>query len=299
MTLARQLIKPICLFGIMLVLLSSMVMGQDRASGDALIVEPEVVVELLFDSGSETEGPAVAFDNTVFFVAFDRSNLAAGGTIWRFDPATAGASVFRSGWGLASGAAIDANGDLLIAEIAAGGGRCVSGIDLDTGDSSVVAGSYRGQPFNGVNDLVFDEQGRLYFTEYDVKMPQEVLHHRGNGIYRLDPDGSVSRIIDDAGLPNGIVVSPDQKTLYISTNQFDILGTNAVLSYDLSPDGDVTFRSVLAEYRSGSGQLTDGMAVDVDGNIYVAIASWDGETGVAVYDPFGERLAFLLESVVY
>jgi gluconolactonase len=239
MVKAQTTIGTLVLTGVWLSTVTMMTEGQGGPAGDSSIIDPTAELELLFDVGSETEGPSVAFDGTVFFVSFDFSELDAGGTIWRFDPEAGEASVFRSRWGLTAGTAIDANGDLLVGELGFGGGRCISRIALDTGDTTVVADTYRGHPLNGVNDLVVDEKGRVYFTEYDVIASNEVLHHGGNGVYRIDQDGSVNRIISDAGLPNGIVLSPDQRSLYVTTNQFDILGTNAVLSYDLSPDGDV------------------------------------------------------------
>jgi len=296
MVRARTAVRAVAWLGAFLPLVATTTEGQERGAGEPPVIDPMAELELLFDGASETsetEGPSVAFDGTIFFVAFNRTDLDAGGTIWRFDPEDGKASIFRSLWGLAAGSVIDSSGDLLIAELAYGGGRRISRIALETGDTSVVADSYEGRPFNGTNDLVIDEKGRIYFTEYDIITPEEVLYHRGNGVYRVDPDGGVERVIEDAGLPNGIAVSPDQRTLYVTTNQFDILGTNALLSYDLSPEGEVRFRSVLAEYEAASGQMADGMAIDVDGNLYVALFSMRGETGIAVYDPSGERLAFI------
>ena len=74
------------------------------------------------------------------------------------------------------------------------------------------------------------------------------------------PDGTIERIITDAGKPNGVCVSPDQQSLYVVSNDngntgiFRLLGTPALkgrmalLAYDLHPDGTATFREVLVDY---------------------------------------------------
>lgn len=62
--------------------------------------------------------------------------------------------------------------------------------------------------------------------------PNEVLYPQSSGVYRVDPHGAVARIIGDAGTPNGIAISPDQRTLYVGSNRFDVLGNKAILAYD-------------------------------------------------------------------
>src|SRR5260370_8641806 len=100
------------------------------------------------------------------------------------------------------------------------------------------------------------------------------------GVCRLDPDGKVTRLITDAGKPNGIQVSPDQKTLYVISNDngsYDRLekgepaqkGLTALLAYALAPDGTGSNRRVLTDWGTNDGG--DGVTVDVDGNLYLPV----------------------------
>ncbi len=102
------------------------------------------------------------------------------------------------------------------------------------------------------------------------------------GVYRIDPDGSLHRIVADAGKPNGILVSPDQKTLYVVSHDNGLTdmgrvaegtkthpGRMALLVYDLAPDGSAVFRKTLIDYSPQDGP--DGLVADVEGNLYVAV----------------------------
>ena len=102
------------------------------------------------------------------------------------------------------------------------------------------------------------------------------------GVYRLDPDGSVHRIITDAGKPNGVAISPDQKTLYVVSNDNGALdlfrlgegmkshkGRMGLLAYNLEPDGRASFSRVLVDYAPQDGP--DGLVVDTEGNLWVAV----------------------------
>ena len=86
-----------------------------------------------------------------------------------------------------------------------------------TGKSDIIAGLYEGKPFNSPNDLTIDEQGRIYFTDPRY-VGHEPVEQPVMGVYRIDTDGSVHLVIADSGKPNGIAVSPDQKTLYVGSN---------------------------------------------------------------------------------
>lgn len=259
--------------------------------GEALAQPPSIIpasakAELLVDVGQRTEGPAPSADGSVYFVDLD---IARGGRIIRWDPAVRSATTVRAPSGLAAGLAFGPDGRLATAELARNGGRRVGSLDLRDGSYRTLADSFSGRPIHGANDLVFDEVGRLYFTEYPLLGPTDVLHRAASGVYRIDRDGKVARIISDAGTPNGIAVSPDQRTLYVGTNRLDIFGAHAILAYDLQPDGLVKFRKVLV--RLPSTQQPDGIAVDVEGNLYVAMFA--GRTGIAVYDSTGKEIAYV------
>ena len=266
------------------------------------IIAPGAELEELFSDAHFTEGPTVAPDGTVYFsdITFtDQTDMQAG-HIMRYNPETGETTVFRSPSGMSNGMEFDAQGRLVIAEGADFGGRRITRTDMETGKSEIIAGLYNGKPFNSPNDLTIDEQGRIYFTDprYAGNEPVEQPIF---GVYRIDPDGSIHLVVTDGGKPNGVAGSPDQKTLYVISHDNGAMGNlademtphkgrMALLAYDLSPEGTATFRKVLVDYAPQDGP--DGMVVDADGNLWVAVRD-ETRPGVRVYSPEGEELAYV------
>ena len=261
-----------------------------QEQGNAVVPE-NAKLEVLFDGGFFTEGPAVGPDGLVYFSDITTTSLTGmqAGYIWRYDPSTGATTMFRSPSGMSNGIIFDSAGRMIVAEGADFGGRCVVRTDMATGKSTIIAGLFNGKSFNSPNDLALDEQGRVYFTD-----PRYVGHEPVEqpvfGVYRIDPDGTVSLIISDAGMPNGIVVSPDNKKLYVASIDFSTESPlNAVLSYDLAEDGSVASRRVLVDFAPDYGP--DGMAVDVKGNLYLARPS--KTPGIYVYSPDGHEIGLI------
>jgi gluconolactonase len=274
------------------------------------IVPPGAKLEKIFDKGVVlTEGVAVAPDGTVYFsditftyLARQQKRTPEAGHIWKLDPKTLRAEVFRSPSGMSNGIKFDARGDMIVAEGADYGGRRVTRTDMRTGKSYILAADYEGRPLNSPNDLAIDEQGRIYFSDPRY-VGHEPVEQPVQAVYRIDADGSVHRVITDAGKPNGLCISPDQKTLYVICNDngnFAIgglpkdaplrKGLMALLAYDLAPDGTAKFRKVLVDYAPQDGP--DGMACDQGGNLYVAVRD-ETKPGVYVYSPEGKELAYI------
>ena len=266
------------------------------------IIAPGAELEELFSDAHFTEGPTVAPDGTVYFsdITFtDQTDMQAG-HIMRYNPETGETTVFRSPSGMSNGMEFDAQGRLVIAEGADFGGRRITRTDMETGKSEIIAGLYNGKPFNSPNDLTIDEQGRIYFTDprYAGNEPVEQPIF---GVYRIDPDGSIHLVVTDGGKPNGVAVSPDQKTLYVISHDNGAMGNlademtphkgrMALLAYDLSPEGTATFRKVLVDYAPQDGP--DGMVVDAEEDLWVAVRD-ETRPGVRVYSPEGEELAYV------
>jgi gluconolactonase len=278
------------------------------ATAQQPIVPPGAKPEKLFDGGLVlTEGVAVAPDNMVYFsditfshVSKEKNGVLEAGHIWKYDPSTGKTTVFRSPSGMSNGIKFDAGGNMIVAEGADHGGRRVIRTDMKTGKSIILAASYEGRRFNAPNDITLDEKGRIYFSDPRY-LGHEPLEQPVMAVYRIDPDGSVHRIITDAGKPNGVCVSPDQKTLYVVSNDngatgFERLpkevrlhkGRMALLAYDLLPDGAARFRKVLVDYAPQDGP--DGLVCDRDGNLYVAVRD-ETRPGVNVYSAEGKELA--------
>jgi gluconolactonase len=274
------------------------------------VVPPDAKVEKLFDQGMVlTEGVAVAPDGTAYFsdITFTHFSKAERGVveaghIWKYDPASGKATVFRSPSGMSNGLKFDADGNLLACEGADEGGRRVTRTDMKTGKTIILASYFEGRRLNSPNDLTLDEKGRIYFSDPRY-LGHEPLEQPIQAVYRIDPDGSIHRIITDAGKPNGVCVSPDQKTLYVVSNDNGMTGIGrvpesapvhkgrmALLAYDLSADGSAKFRKVLVDYAPQDGP--DGLVCDVEGNVYVTVRD-QTRPGICVYSPEGKELAYI------
>jgi gluconolactonase len=274
------------------------------------VVAPDAKLEKVFDDGLVlTEGVAVAPDGMVYFsditfthVCKEKGIPVEAGHIWKYDPSTGKTTVFRSPSGMSNGIKFDAAGDMIVAEGADFGGRRVTRTDMKTGKSYLLAGMYEGRPLNSPNDLSIDEKGRIYFSDPRY-LGHEPIDQPVQAVYRIDPDGSLHRIITDAGKPNGVCVSPDQKTLYVIAHDNGSTGIGrlpkeaklskgrmALLAYDLAADGTAKFRKTLVDYAPQDGP--DGMVCDAEGNLYVAVRD-ETRPGVCVYTPEGKELAYI------
>ncbi len=270
----------------------------------AQIFAPGAKLEKIFEGGHLTEGVAVAPDGTVFFsdITFTTETGMQAGHIMRYDPRTSKTTVYRSPSGMSNGLKFDAQGRMLAAEGADYGGRRITRTDLATGKSVILAGLFEGKPFNSPNDIALDQRGRIYFSDPRY-LGHEPIEQPVMAVYRLDPDGKVHRIITDASKPNGVAVSPDQKTLYVVTNDDGLLGFDQMPkgtparkgrmelnAYDLHQNGSATFRALLVNYAPEDGP--DGLVCDAAGNLFVAVRN-EKRFGINVYSPTGKELAYL------
>ena len=267
-------------------------------------------LEKVFDGACAlTEGVVAGHDGMMYFsdITFTAKCKADDGAeeaghIWKFDPTTGETTVFRSPSGMSNGLKFDAAGNLLVAEGADFGGRRITRTDMKTGKSYIIGDFYNGRRFNAPNDITIDEKGRIYFSDPRY-LGHEPIEQPVYGVYRIDPDGSIHLIITDAGKPNGVCVSLDQKSLYVvsndngSTGLFNLpdetpmyKGRMALLAYDLAADGTAKFREVLVDYSPQDGP--DGLVIDSKGNLYVAVRDMT-RPGICVYSPEGKELEYI------
>ncbi|MGE5352142.1 MAG: SMP-30/gluconolactonase/LRE family protein [Acidobacteriota bacterium] len=265
------------------------------------IFPPAAKPEKVFGNGFFTEGPAESPDGTIYFsdLTFTSESQMQAGYIWRFDPRTKKTTLFRSPSGMANGIRFDKDGNMLVAQSADFGLRCLTETDMKTGKSRIIAGLFNGKPFNSPNDLSIDKKGRIYFTDPRYtgheKVEQPVM-----GVYRLDRDGKVSLIISEIPMPNGIAVSPDEKTLYVgcydegseadSVNKTSGAPRMEIMSYDLNEDGSAKLKKVLVKLPTEGGP--DGIRLDEKGNIYAAIRN-EASPSVKVFSSEGVEIASL------
>lgn len=168
----------------------------------------------------------------------------------------------------------------------------------------VLADKYDGKPIDGPNDIITDSKGGFYFTDPQFTMEAEKFQP-GRAVYYVSSEGKITRITEpnEFAMPNGILLSPDGKTLYIN-NCYDNESwypvqsdkDNFLWAYDVNEDGTISNGRKFAELfltenvldRKGKSSSADGMAIDKEGNIYVGTYY-----GVQIFNNKGEFLGMI------
>lgn len=233
-----------------------------------------------------TEGPVWVGDEAGYLLFSD----VPGNAVFRWDGKETSAFLAPSGYqafplpeslreagsnGLALG-----RGGLLMAD---SGTRAIVRLDLSTRQRTVIADAYQGRRFNSPNDLVVARSGDIYLTDppYGLtgiqKSPLRELAY--TGVFRITPDDTV-HLVADTLFPNGIALSPDNRTLYVT----DMAGWIAI---DLDVSGMPTGQRTLVASDSVGGARGDGMKADAAGNLWCS-----GRGGIYVFSPQGAHIGF-------
>ncbi len=216
-----------------------------------------------------TEGPVW---NRAGFLLF--SDIPAN-TIYKWTPGGK-AEVFRQPSGNSNGLTYDRQGRFIACEHS---NRRVSRTERD-GKVTALAEAYQGKRLNSPNDVVVRRDGNIYFTDPPYGIPKEQKQElEFQGVFRLSPKGELTLIAKDFDRPNGIALSPDEKTLYV-----DDTTRRHVRAFTLARDGSASGGAVVADLKVEKGGV-DGMKVDAKGNMYVT-----GPGGVWVFDKAGKHL---------
>jgi gluconolactonase len=242
--------------------------------------------EILVEPNGLSEGPA--WDgNALLFTNIPNSR------IMRYAPDASGGgtlSILREGTNGANGLMFDRNGELFGCE---GDGRRVVRYERD-GGVTVLCDNYEGKRLNSPNDLAIDLQGRIWFTDprYGDRTDDLELDHMS--VFRLDPqpDGSWQclRMTYDTTSPNGLLISPDNRTLYVAQSKYGDGHARELRAYPVLEDGTLGSGRVLHNFYPHRG--IDGMCLDTEGNL-VATAGWEvsGPGGmIYVFAPNGRVL---------
>ena len=243
-----------------------------------------------------TEGPAVDAAGNVYFTDTTNSRI--------YKLATDGVrTIFRDPSNRANGLIVDPQGRLLACEGSDPevNQPRITRTDLATGKVEVLADKFEGKRLNEPNDVTLDSQGRIYFTDRPRLKP-DPDQTNVNAVYRIDTDGSLHRILAEPDIqkPNGLVISPDDKTFYLIESHPDEGRARMIRVYDMQPDGTVTNMRVFHDFYPG--RSGDGMTIDTQGNLYVAAGlhdrrgtseTLDTKCGVYVFAPDGTIKEFV------
>lgn len=268
---------------------------RDAPALDALI-DPEAPIEVLAEGFVWSEGPVWIQEDGGYLLLSD----VPGNVMYRWSEA-AGLSVFldpsghrgpdTSGFAEpgSNGLIPGPPGTILMCDH---GNRAVAIVDLATREKTFLATHFEGKRFNSPNDLVRASDGTIYFTDppYGLEgrhaSPLREMDH--NGVYRLDPDGTLALLTKELSYPNGIILSPDERTLYVAVSDPE---RAVVMAYPLA-NGSLGEGRVFVDFTAQVGPerpgLPDGMAMDEAGNLFTT-----GPGGVHVLTRQGEPLGLI------
>ena len=257
------------------------------------LIPPGTTIERLTDAVADwAEGPVwVPSGKYLLFSDIPKN------TIWKYQDGQ-GLSVYLKPSGYtgttrfggrepgSNGLTLDSSGLLVMCQH---GDRRLARQEKD-GKITVLADRYQGKRFNSPNDLCFNSKGELYFTDPpyglagQMKDPSKELDFQG--VYRLSTGGEVTLLTKELSRPNGIALSPDEKTLYVANSD----SARAIwMAYPVQADGSLApgrvFFDVTSWMKAGKKGAPDGMKVDRDGNLFAT-----GPGGVCVFAPDGTHL---------
>lgn len=253
------------------------------------LVAEDATIERVAGGFAFTEGP-VWKDGSLLFSDIPNQRIVR----WRRLPE--GPEVTTYSRGPSNGLTLDRQGRVLAAEH---DGRRVTRVEAD-GSRTVLAERYQDKRLNSPNDIVCKSDGSIYFTDppyavgpstpgmprpdgwWTEPIPGKELPYQG--IYRIDPAGNLSLVVDDFALPNGLAFSPDERTLYI-----DDSARKHIRAFDVQPDGSLTNSRVVLDMASTDPGVPDGFKVDQAGNIFST-----GGGGVWVARPDGTLLGRII-----
>ena len=256
------------------------------------LISNKSVAKIIAEGFQWSEGPTWDFDRECLYFTDVPQNKA-----YRWSEKS-GFDVFLSPSGLdnvegfrepgANGLFFDKNSRRLL--VCNHGRRAIEWLDIETKKRELIIGKYQGSPFNSPNDIVASKAGDVFFTDppYGLEglndSPLKKL--RFNGVYHLSPNGNLQVIDDGLTFPNGILLSPDEKTLYVS--QSDPTAP-IIMRYRLGTENVVESKEVFYDFskhmKTDAHGLPDGMSIDKDGVIFAT-----GPGGIYSLSPQGVLL---------
>jgi gluconolactonase len=283
------------------IMTGSFTMADDlQVRGDAVIVPVVAKLETLWEKGGFTEGAAAGPDGNMYFSDFAQPFDSGPARIMKFNPKSGKVSVHCPNSRMGNGLMFNAEGRLFACCASPlGGARALVEI-LPDGKVKPIVEKFEGKRFNSPNDLCIDSNGRIYFSDPKYVGPEE-MELTSFDVYRYDPDGTIRIATKEIDKPNGVILSPDGKTLYVAetdngTAKADIVktppkpGRMTLNAFRVKKDGSLGKKKVLHNFGKETG--IDGMTVDVKGHIYAAVRS-ASRFGIVVFSPEGKEKAYI------
>jgi gluconolactonase len=238
-------------------------------------------VQVIKDGFQGTEGPIALPDGSLIFTETNANRIT------KIDKDN-NLSTFLENTNGSNGLAFDSRGRLISVQTTPG--QTKIGVIYPRGSEAVLADNVDGKPIGRPNDLVVDKKGGVYFTDPGPNAQAGATPATPPlppAVYYIAPGGKAVKIADGIERPNGIMLSPDERVLYVNNTQGEYL-----LAFDVQPDGSVRNRRNFAKYQgvtqAPNGAFAsgaDGLAIDSQGRIYVA-----STPGAQVFSPQGQHL---------
>ena len=257
------------------------VVAESTATAIPGVIAAGTKVEVIKSGFTGTEGPIGMPDGSLIFTETQANRIT------RIDKDNNVTPYLENSNG-SNGLAFDAKGRLISVQTTPG--KTLIGVIYPVGEEATLSDNFDGKPYGRPNDLVVDKKGGVYFSEPGPNLTPgqpPVTPPLSPAVYYLPAGGKSMRVAEGIGRPNGIQLSPDEKTLYVN----DTAG-EYVLAFEIKADGTVGNRRNFAKYptvnKTPAGVFNsgaDGLAIDNDGRVYVVSLG-----GVHVFNPKGDLL---------
>jgi gluconolactonase len=235
------------------------------AAEDGIIAEG-AEVQKLADGFKFTEGPAADAEGNVYFTDQPNDRILCWSVVGKL-------STYMQPCGRSNGLCFDKQGNLWACADEKNELWCIDA----SGDATVVVKQFEGKLLNGPNDIWIRPDGGIYFTDPFYKRPywkRGPIEQDVQAVYYLVPDRTgLVRVADDLEQPNGVIGTPDGKTLYVAD-----IRAKKTYAYAIQPDGSLADKRLFCELGS------DGMTIDSEGNVYLT------GKGVTVFDAAGQQI---------
>ena len=253
--------------------------------GIAGVVAAGTKVEVIKSGFTGTEGPVGLPDGSLIFTETQANRIT------RIDKDSNATTVFLESTNGSNGLGFDAKGRLISVQTTPG--QTKIGVIYPKGSVATITDSFEGKPYGRPNDLVVAKNGGIYFSEPGPNATPgqpPAAPPLSPAVYYVSPAGKVARIAEGIERPNGIMLSPDEKTLYVNNTNGEY-----VLAFDVKADGMVGARRNFAKYAKvattptgGFNSGADGLAIDAQGRLYAVTAA-----GIEVFSAQGMALGVI------